>query len=362
MGLEKLEQSPYFVLRATYFTLRLSVAFILLTIITVSLPIVLLVSLSIRKLVSYLAHIVNGAELREIVTGTSSLFAGDDLHGHPKANISLILTFEGNIEVNKLRKLFSKNVLHAEDSSGKLTYPELKQCIIRWGSYFFWKNCTHFKLEEQIRLHDEESGINSHYTDKDIEQLREKLCSQKWEKNQPLWEVVLIHNCFPKFATNSLGAHTTMFVRWHHVAGDGYAWLNLIINGLCQRQKFRNAMPTYPRRTLVSTILYWASFPFRGSWTISEYVLSSVHHFDWRVTADERKTTLLHAVSKPIAVESIKCIKNHFQVSFASVLTSVLAGVHCKMLINKGFPVPESIPCWMNLPLPGHSLKLVNHM
>jgi hypothetical protein len=357
MRLEKLEQSSYFALRATYLALRLSVAFILLTIVPLFLPILLLVSLSIRKLVCVLAHIVNGAELREMVTGTSSLLAGDDLHGHPKANLLHVATLVGNIDVNKLRMVFTKNVIEATDDAGKLMYPELKQCITTWGGYFFWKECPHFSLEEHILLYDEGSGS----TDGEIEHLRQNLSRQKWEINKPLWEIVLVQNCFPQFATER-ESHTTMFVRWHHVAGDGYAWLHLLFDRLCQRPKFRNALPTSLRRTLVSTILHWASIPFRGCWTISEYILFSFHHFDWRVTADQEDTTFLHVVSKPIAVESIKAIKNHLQVSFATVLTSALAGVHRRMLISKDIPLPESIPCWMTLPLPGHSLKLVNHM
>jgi hypothetical protein len=92
--------------------------------------------------------------------------------------------------------------------------------------------------------------------------------------------------------------------------------------------------------------------------------LSFYYHFAWKVIRrnDGAKDHFNHALSLPIPLESIKAIKNHFGVSFAGVLQSVMAGIHQKMLIQKGFKVPKTLPCWMTVSLPGHSLKLRNHM
>jgi hypothetical protein len=298
--------------------------------------------------VSYTAHILNGdADFGKIITTASSLLAGDDLHGHPKANLLIVATIKGNIEVAKFWELFNRTVLDAKDSSGALIYPELKQCIRRWGGYFVWKDCTIFKLEEQIRLYDDGSSGNMRsYTESDIQHLHGILSSQKWEEIKPLWEFVVVQNCFPNSATN-FGPHTT-------------------INRFCQRVKFTNALRSYPRRNVASIILQWASFPFRGAWAISECILCSFRHNDWIVIAADQfetdNTNILHAVSQPLAIQSIKSIKNHFNVSFASVLNSVLTGVHRRMLNRKGFQVPKEVSFWITLPLRGHSLKLTKHM
>jgi hypothetical protein len=60
-----------------------------------------------------------------------------------------------------------------------------------------------------------------------------------------------------------------------------------------------------------------------------------LYHFDWRVTADQRKTDFVHTVSDSIPLTTIKDIKNHFGVSFSSVLHAIVAGVHRQMLQNR---------------------------
>jgi hypothetical protein len=364
MGLEILQESPSLILRSIFNIIRLTFTMLLL----LSLPIVLIhviINVTIRKSVDILAHIVHGKDLKKLVTLVSSLLAADDIHEKPKANLLTMLTVEGNFEIARLREIFIKNVLNAKQagscSDGELKYPELQQFIVNWGGYYFWKDCPDFKLEEHVRLYDEDSAGGINHQDEDIILLRDKALNQKWERNKPTWELVLVHNCYPQFASNP-GPHTTIFVRWHHSAGDGYSWLHLIIDSLCERPKFKNALPSREPRSLASSLLYWASFVFRGTWAFAEFAMFFLHSFDWRVTADQRQTESLHVVTKPISVESIREIKTHFGVSFASVLHTILSGVHWRMLERKGFRVPKQLPCWMTLPLPGHSLKLRNHM
>jgi hypothetical protein len=358
MGLEKLKESPHFIPRSLFYLIKLIVAVLLFLIIHTIVPFLLLLCFFYRKFIDFLAHLVHGEELKKIVTLVSSYFATDDLYDRPKANILILLTVEGNVGISTFREIFFKNVLNARSSDGELKYPELKQCIVNWGGYSFWKECPDFNLENHIRTY---NATRPSHTDKDIQHLRESLVNAKWERNKPLWEVILVQNHYPKGASNP-GPHTTIFVRHHHTVGDGYSWLNLIIQYLCQKPTFKNALPSVPRRSLASRLLFWVSFPFKCAWAVAEFQLLHHFHFDWRGLATKCQFDFLHVVTEPIPLDTIKEIKNHFGVSFASVLHAVLTGVHRRMLQRKEFRVPKEIPCWMTLPVIEHSLKLRNMM
>jgi hypothetical protein len=358
MGLERLEENPPCIPKLLFNFLKLTVAFVILIIISIILPLALLVSFSIRKAVYLLAY-WNEPGIK-MITCMGTLFAAEDLHNRPKANVVAVLTVEGDIQLERYKEIANCHILNATDSCGELIYPELKQCIVRWGGYYFWKDCLDFNLENHVKLYNNESGES--FTHRDINRITETLVNAKWTKDKPLWEVTLVQN-FYSSNSESGGPYTAVLARWHHATGDGYAWLNLIVNKLCQTPTFKNAMPTWPRRSLGYNLIYWTSFPLRGAWALSELVLFGLcYHFDWRVPADQKKTHFIHALNEPIQLESIKEIKNHFGVSFASTLHAVLAGAHRQMLIRKGFCMPKVLPCCIALPLPGHSLKLRNHM
>jgi hypothetical protein len=358
MGLEKLKESSHFIPRVLFILLKLIVTVLTLLFSVTVFPILLLSAYIYRKFIDFLAHLLHGKELGKIVTLVTSTFAADGIYDRTRANLLLLLTVEGNMDIHRFRELFTKNVLNAKRSSdGELKYPELQQYIVNWGGYRFWKDCPDFNLEEHVRLYND-TGASC--TDKDILELRESLANANWKRGKPLWEFILVQNCYPKSAASNSGPHTTVFIRWHHSAGDGYSWLHLIIDGLCQRPKFKNALPSVPRRSLASRLLFWVSFPFKCAWALAEFQLLQHFHFDWRVPVANSKVDFLHVVTEPIPLETIKEIKNHFGVSFASVLHAVLTGVNRKMLQRKGFRVPKELPCWMVLPLPGHSLKLRN--
>jgi hypothetical protein len=358
MGLEKLKESPHFIPRLLFYLIKLIVAVLLFLIIHTIVPVLLLFGFIYRKFIDFSAHLIHGEELRKILTLMTSVFAMDDLYDRPMANMLVLLTVEENVEIDRFREIFFKNVLNARSSDGELKYPELKQCIVNWGGYSFWKECPDFNVDKHIRIY---NATRPSHTDKDIQHLRESLVNAKWERNKPLWEVILVQNHYPKGASNP-GPPTTIFVRYHHTVGDGYSWLNLIIQYLCQKPTFKNALPSVPRRSLASRLLFWVSFPFKCAWALAEFQLLNHFRFDWRGLDAGIKRDYFHTVTEPIPLESIKEIKNHFGVTFASVLHAVLTGVHRKMLQRKGFLVPKEIPCWMTLPLPGHSLKLRNIM
>jgi hypothetical protein len=363
MGLEKLKESPQFHSRFLFFVIKLMATILVFLVNTTVLPVLLLLAFSYRKCLDFLAHLVHGKELGKIVTPMSSLFATDDIYDHPKANVLVLLTLEGTLEMNRFREIFTNNVLNARDSDGRWKYPELKQCIQRWGGYYFWKDCPDFNLEEHVRLYKNESG--SSVTDFDIKSLQERFVRQKWKRNQPLWEAHLVHNYEykPNWVSNSnSGPHTMIIMRYHHTTGDGYSWLHLITASFCQKPNFKNALPTLPSRSLASRLLFWALLPLRGAWALVEMMMLHFYHFDWAVKGDPAKTEYFYAMSDQIPVKSVKEIKNHFRVSFASVLHSILAGVHRQMLQRKGFRLPKELPCWVTLPLPGHPLKMRNHL
>ena len=60
-------------------------------------------------------------------------------------------------------------------------------------------------------------------------------------------------------------------------------------------------------------------------------------------------------------VDRVKKLKNKFGVSFFTVLGSVGAGVFRRMMQDTGVEVPETINCFLPLPLPNHRLGLRVH-
>jgi hypothetical protein len=123
MGLERLEESPYFLLRAQITLLKLSLSIVILLTVPFILPPLLLIALVIGIFVSQLAHLLIGKDLKKMLTLGSTVFAVDDIYGRPKANVLAVLTVEGNAEIERCREIFRKNVINAKESDGKIRYP-----------------------------------------------------------------------------------------------------------------------------------------------------------------------------------------------------------------------------------------------
>jgi hypothetical protein len=225
MALARLQESDYFVLRATFKFLRITLAVIILAGSPIFLPLTAIFFLSVRKIVSVFASIAHRkGGLGNIVTCAGSIFAVDEFYDNPKLNIVALVTVEGNFDKIRFREIFMENVILAKGSRVKeqLEYPELTQSIVNWGGYFFWKDCPNFDYNKQVRVYNNGRSQTSSYTDIDLHSIRQTLLNQPWEKNMPLWEVILIQNCYPSNRADS-GPHTTIVFRFHHVLADGYA-------------------------------------------------------------------------------------------------------------------------------------------
>jgi hypothetical protein len=172
MGLlERLEESPNFIPKLLLNFRRLTVALVILLIVPITLPFVLIVSFSIRKPESLLAY-WNEPGIK-MITCMGTLFAGDDLHNRPKAKVVAVLTVEGNLQLERYKGIAKSNTLNARDTRRKLIYPELKQCVVRWGGYYFWKDYLAFNLENHVKLYNDESGES--FTHTDISRITETL-------------------------------------------------------------------------------------------------------------------------------------------------------------------------------------------
>jgi hypothetical protein len=114
-----------------------------------------------------------------------------------------------------------ENVILAKDrGNDELKYPELKQTIVSWGGYFFWKDCPDFDYNKHVRLYNIGESETSSYTDTELHSIRQTLLNQPWIRNMPLWEIIFIQNCYPSHLAPS-SPHTTIVFRFHHVLADG---------------------------------------------------------------------------------------------------------------------------------------------
>jgi len=376
-----------------YFGIQL-LASILTLLIVVLLPFILLLVvgpiLLTRQLVArHLAKILH-PEFSKILTHRSTNFSLDELHAHTEYAILSDYVFEGNYALEPYRKRFFENVVNRKVGNGtNLKYPELKQYVVTWMNFKFWKNEDNFNINDHILLYNESRppGSGEVVREEEFHKMRETLLNSPFSKGKSPWVVVLVHNYLPadpilKDRVKKDTPFSVMLLKVHHSLGDGYALKKLVTVDWCGNKEVEKSPGTGNKNQKgneesegnhllecftwsfqqIKGLFRGAIFPTRCIYEFTHLSVSLMRNKSSWSVSEEQRAPAVHAFTNLIPVSRIKWIKDQLGVSFTSVLFHVCSEAMQKIMQKKGMAGAESVIANFPLPLPRHPDKLRNHM
>lgn len=299
---------------------------------------------------------------------------------------------KGRIPENKVRQMIQDRWLEARNPNGKYKYPQFHQYIVSWLGCMFWKNDSHFDLDNHFKVHYCANSDLEKYT----EDLMCKLLNKPFERYRSPWEIHVVYSCTcstgnvseteEKESVCKICGRTEMTVfisRAHHCLGDGLSLIFTMLEGLfncqlikslakqkssVQRKRKLTLSNNRNKNSCNSTIALFAKEMFRFGYDMGFVVVFCLFRVNnqtsLHISPKKRLRTQVTGKSIKVPIEQIKQIKNYFGVSFSSVLLSCVSAATAKQIAqDKQSPYKRSMLIAMPVPLPGHPLnKLVNHL
>jgi len=347
------------------------------------LPIILIVfvlpNLILRRIIVTFVAPIFHPEFSKILTHRSTTFSYEECQSHTVNAILSDYILKGNVSLEFLTTNFNEKILNRRTSNGDFQYPELKQYVVPWMNFNFWKIEDNFDLSEHIKLYNEnrlKEYIGEEYvTGKEFHEMREKLLNSQFPQNKSPWEIILVNNYSPEdpiLRVKSDKPLSVMIFKSHHSIADAFAIKKLVLGNLFEKQRGSEIAPRITKgnnkrdsfRVLVKflhNILKMLTFPIRSLYELMFINIQLMKTSDWNVP-ENKQAPAVHAFTNLISVSRVKCIKNELGVSFTTLLFHICNEAMQKMMEKKEMRLKDNIPAIFPLPLPNHPEKLRNHM
>ena len=305
-------------------------------------------------------------DLGEIIDSRSSVLAIDDPSKSPKWNLCVWIVFEGALNFENFREFFRQNILNKKDFNGKLVYPEYQQYYTSWLGFLFWKWDEKFRLENHMRycFEDRPDYLTKETTEEEVRKLVKELTWSPFAQQRSPWEMHFIPNY--KSATNyesDAETKSVLIYRVHHGLCDGFKILHLIMTECNAVSMDLIAKPDYVKRSLVSRIWLAIVFWFKAPYEFFKILVSATDHNQWHCLPERRLVKPMNmSFTERIPLTKIKNLSKSYNVSFSAVLLASITGGIRRMMMDSGVRVPKNISTAFPVPMPGHPLKLRNHL
>lgn len=292
----------------------------------------------------------------------------DFVHGKPKCTIVTSLTLDGDISVEKVQSLFTRNVLEQKISEGpqrgQIRYPEFKQYITTFMGFRVWKNVPYFHIDNHIF---ERSPPNNNSSDSasftqeiDMNNLHEELCNKRFYPRRSPWDITIIRHAL---ITNERcdNPKTILYFRIHHILGDGKSIHKVLVEGLGGK-KLHIATPTAQmiRTTLLEKTVNVLTFPIQYILFLAEYSIFAFkyHLHPWKLHM-YGSPPLIVKFTKSLDLNVIKSAAKRNGVACSSLIMSMISDAIKRY---DGNVTKGGLPLWYILPKENHPPRLTNHM
>ncbi|CAG7729831.1 unnamed protein product [Allacma fusca] len=265
-------------------------------------------------------------------------------------NICIWGMLESQIHVKCLEDLIEK-VIKYQNNKNILHFPEMQQYVISFGGYTFWKWDKNFQVKNHYRfLNPEPSSLE--WTELDLRKALSQLSSSPFKKDQSPWEAIVIRNY--RLGPNSIGS--VIILRCHHVLGDGYSFLKMFLEQVCQGEHKPVIVPQLVHKEPSLGMIL--SFPLRCIYDLTQFTSNLPYDRNaWKIPFGQLKREYYTLWSPDLNVGDIKGIKNSLNVSFQAVIISAIGAGLQKLFPSGGKPIPGEITAFVPLPLPNRPEK-----
>lgn len=304
----------------------------------------------------------------KMINFTEGFFNDDFVHNTPKSTVVTSLTLDGDISVEEVRKLFTKNVLEQkiwETGKGEqVRYPEFKQYITTFMGFRVWKVDPHFHIDNHIferRVTNNNSIEMTTFTAEiDMTSLHQELCNKKFQPRRSPWDITVIRNAVITNESSYSGSlKTILYFRIHHILCDGKSIHKVLVEGLGGK-KLNTATEQKTRTTLFQRVLNRATFPIQYILFLLDYSLFAIkyHLHPWKLDMYGSPQYVI-SFTRSLDLSTIKAAAKKHGVAFSSVIMFMISEAirsHDKNLAKGDFPT------WYILPKENHPPRLTNHM
>jgi len=316
----------------------------------------------LNKFVNY-----NNPNVLTMMDSRSAALAVDDMQGNPVVSevFSMVLEGENQLNIEDIRKTFREKALEYRSAeTGRLQYPELRQCVTVYKGYPFWRNIKSFKLEDYVYVHPEYKGEPYNY--QQLMKLSCKLKSKPFPGDKAIWELIFIPKFIPHWDPKPNRVYSALLYRQHHCLADGFSKIKFL-----QQLSF-HPPPSFmkvkaPKRDWITTALIYSALVLKLPFEIADLILTRQPKEIWKFSKNSEGVSInptmkyMGAISKKIPLKIIKDLKNKHEVSFSAVaITAATAAMSSLMLeldTNSG-----DIIMPMPFPMGNHPDQLRNHL
>ena len=301
-----------------------------------------------RQMVKLLAYIFK-PNLCKIISPRNSPAAIDDVYKQPKNNLISVSVVRGPVCPTRIASCITKHAVEAKNCDGSIKYPEFRQYYTQWGGYRFLRCESNFHIKDHVISHD-----YGPIEEKRLSQIRRQILYAPFKPGTSPWEIHLIEH----FKTNM----SVIIFKVHHGLCDGYSCLKLFINCINSEGDLHLNMIAKPKTELSQKpeirgymgAVLGAPYYFLKQWV--ECKMQSENPF---MAANLKRKCFTAATC--FSVQKIKEVATRWEVSFSSVLLTLLSGGLRSFLKSEGLTVPARMLVLTPLPFPGHPEKLRNY-
>lgn len=157
------------------------------------------------------------------------------LHANPLGiNVSLtLLFFEKGVGLTKIKDMFLRRVVLAENNRGQRSYPRFSQKVLPLTAGYCWMNDDKFDIDNHVY-----TAPTTAQTRQGLETYLGALVNQKLHLDRPPWEVQVLVNY-------SESEDTVLIVRTHHCLSDAISLIKILKRSLSDVHSSSNLKPRF---------------------------------------------------------------------------------------------------------------------
>lgn len=300
-------------------------------------------------------------DLHRLVHTRSIVLGVDGFPHKPTWNLVVWLTQDAILDLNKFAAEFNEEYVHKKEPSGELAYPEYQQHLEKWLGFYFWRWDSSFDIKNHIRKYDGKYKDEETIDDTTLLQIIKEQTWKGWNPKRSPWEFLQIPNY--KGTDDSDGVQKSILIfRIHHVLGDGYFILKLLMEDISGISCQKAAQPKYIQRSGWNKLLHAVLFWIRGPYQFVSMMCEAKDTNPWHIPEEQLTRPMNAALTRKIPLSYVKGIKNSHQVTFTALINAAVSGGIRSMMIEQGIQEPQDIHQAVAVPLPGHPQKLRNHL
>jgi len=270
----------------------------------------------------------------------------------PATIVSYFLGIEGRVELGDIQDAFQTRVLQCRGESGDLAYPELTQYLVQWMGYHFWKEEDDFQLRNHVRLWNGK---------KNFKEIVQESVRTPFDPRTSPWKMEVLYNFSPEGAPVSPNTFCVLSV--DHALTDGNTVMKILFEDFAASKVnyvggIRQFEVEGPKSISLDPTTIFKSLMTYFDLVCGLYILSKSKS-TWKKLTPQVEPGL----GKILPLNAFSKFREKRKCSFAAVNLFLCTSAIRKLLQNRIDNIPERIPCFYPVPIPGnpHPRKLINH-